>query len=108
MQQRLGIAQSLIAEPELLVYDELSSGLDPLGRHDLRNVLIELKEQKRTIFFSSHELSEVEALCDRVVMIHRGRLVENADLEQLKEATRISSLEDYFIEMVREEQEVSA
>ena len=108
MQQRLGIAQSMVAEPDLLIYDELSSGLDPLGRHDLRNVLHELKEQKRTIFFSSHELTEVEALCDRVVMIHRGRIVQNSDLDRLKKASCTSSLEDYFIEIVREEQGAAA
>jgi ABC-2 type transport system ATP-binding protein len=83
MQQRLGIAQALIADPEALILDELSSGLDPLGRHDLRQVLLELKERKRTIFFSSHELTEVESLCDRVIMIHQGRIVTRADVADL-------------------------
>lgn len=83
MQQRLGIAQAIIAEPEALVFDELSSGLDPVGRHDLREVLLELKEQGRTIFFSSHELSEVETLCDRVIMIHQGRVVTEACVADL-------------------------
>ncbi len=101
MQQRLGIAQSLIADPELLVFDELSSGLDPLGRHDLRNVLLDLKKRGRTIFFSSHELNEVESLCDRIVMIHRGRIVRSADLMELKMASGHGSLEDHFIELVR-------
>ncbi|MEQ8822510.1 MAG: ABC transporter ATP-binding protein [Sumerlaeia bacterium] len=83
MQQRLGIAQSLISEPDALIFDELSSGLDPLGRHDLRQVLLELKQAGRTIFFSSHELSEVESLCDRVVMIHKGRIVTEAPVSEL-------------------------
>jgi ABC-2 type transport system ATP-binding protein len=83
MQQRLGIAQSLIAEPDALIFDELSSGLDPLGRHDLREVLLELKNAGRTIFFSSHELSEVEDLCDRVIMIHKGRIVSRAAVSEL-------------------------
>jgi ABC-2 type transport system ATP-binding protein len=83
MQQRLGIAQAIIAEPEALIFDELSSGLDPVGRHDLRDVLLELKAQKRTIFFSSHELSEVETLCDRVIMIHKGRIVTQATVAEL-------------------------
>ena len=83
MQQRLGIAQAIIAEPELLIFDELSSGLDPVGRHDLRDVLLELKARKRTIFFSSHELSEIETLCDRVVMIHKGRVVTSATVKEL-------------------------
>jgi len=101
MQQRLGIAQALIAEPELLILDELSSGLDPLGRHDLRNVMLELKEQGRTIFFSSHELNEVESLCDRIVMIHKGRIVRSGPLRELQEEAG-GSLEDYFIALVRE------
>jgi ABC-2 type transport system ATP-binding protein len=83
MQQRLGIAQSLIAEPELLIFDELSSGLDPLGRHDLRDVLLDLKQGGRTVFFSSHELTEVETLCDRVLMVHRGRIVKSAAVADL-------------------------
>lgn len=83
MQQRLGIAQAIISEPELLIFDELSSGLDPVGRFDLREVLLDLKRQGRTIFFSSHELSEVETLCDRVIMIHRGRVVTQATVREL-------------------------
>jgi ABC-2 type transport system ATP-binding protein len=83
MQQRLGIAQALLHEPHALVLDELSSGLDPLGRHDLRQVLVELKSQGRTIFFSSHELTEVESLCDRVVIIHRGRIVQQSRVTDL-------------------------
>jgi ABC-2 type transport system ATP-binding protein len=80
MQQRLGIGQALIAEPECLIFDELSSGLDPVGRHDLRRVLLDLKAHGTTIFFSSHELYEVEALCDRVVAIHRGRVLFDLSL----------------------------
>jgi ABC-2 type transport system ATP-binding protein len=83
MQQRLGIAQSIIADPELLVFDELSSGLDPVGRSDLRKVLMRLKERGRTIFFSSHELTEVEDLCDRVLIVHRGRCIEESRTEDL-------------------------
>lgn len=103
MQQRLGIAQSLIAEPELLIYDELSSGLDPLGRHDLREVLLSLKGAGRTILFSSHELTEVEALCDRVIIIHRGKLVRSSSLDELQDDIASGSLESFFIELVRGE-----
>jgi ABC-2 type transport system ATP-binding protein len=83
MQQRLGIAQAIIADPELMIFDELSSGLDPVGRFELRQVLLRLKQQGRTIFFSSHELSEVESLCDRVVMIHQGKIVTQANVSEL-------------------------
>ncbi len=103
MQQRLGIAQALIADPELLVFDELSSGLDPLGRHDLRNILLELKQAGRTVFFSSHELGEVETLCDRVILIHKGRLLRDAPLEALRAECGGRSLEAFFIETVRAE-----
>lgn len=83
MQQRVGIAQAIIADPEVMVFDELSSGLDPVGRFDLREVLLKLKGRGRTIFFSSHELSEVEALCDRVIMIDKGRIVTQASVADL-------------------------
>lgn len=83
MQQRLGIAQAIIAKPEALIFDELSSGLDPLGRHDLREVLLRLKTEGTTIFFSSHELTEVESLCDRVIMINQGSIVARASVAEL-------------------------
>ncbi|HPB31039.1 MAG TPA: ABC transporter ATP-binding protein [Candidatus Sumerlaeota bacterium] len=89
MQQRLGIAQAIIADPEALIFDELSSGLDPLGRHDLRQTLLELKDRGRTIFFSSHELSEVESLCDRVIMIHKGKIVTSATIAELMKPLNI-------------------
>ena len=85
MQQRLGIAQAIIADPDLLIFDELSSGLDPLGRYDLREVLLDLKRRGKTIFFSSHELTEVESLCDRVIMIHQGRKIAESDVADLLE-----------------------
>ncbi len=103
MQQRLGIAQSLIAEPDLLIFDELSSGLDPLGRHDLRDILLGLKAAGRTVFFSSHELGEVESLCDRVIMIHKGRILRDAPLADLLRESGDQSLEAFFIQCVRAE-----
>lgn len=104
MQQRLGIAQSLISEPELLVFDELCSGLDPLGRYDLREVLKELKASGRTLFFSSHELTEVEALCDRVLLIHEGAIIKSAPLDEIQNEVGGASLESYFIDLVRSKQ----
>ncbi|RMH27870.1 MAG: ABC transporter ATP-binding protein [Candidatus Hydrogenedentota bacterium] len=83
MQQRLGIAQAIISDPDLMIFDELSSGLDPVGRYDLRKVLLKLKERGKTIFFSSHELTEVESLCDRVIIIHKGRIVTEATVQEL-------------------------
>jgi ABC-2 type transport system ATP-binding protein len=101
MQQRLGIAQSIIAEPELFVFDELTSGLDPLGRHTLRTLLLDLKAKGRTIFFSSHELVEVETLCDRVLMINRGRILRDAPLADLQAESGDKGLETFFIELIQ-------
>src|SRR5712692_3944690 len=88
MLQRLGIAQALLGEPELLVLDEVTSGLDPVGRRHLRDVFLRRREQGTTIFFSSHELAEVTAMCDRVLLINRGRLVEERDLGELTDSLR--------------------
>jgi ABC-2 type transport system ATP-binding protein len=75
MLQRLGIAQSLINDPEVIFWDEPMSGLDPIGRKDVRLILAELKEQGKTIFFNSHLLPDVNEVCDRVGVLHSGRLV---------------------------------
>lgn len=101
MQQRLGIAQALIAKPKLLVLDEVSAGLDPLGRHDLRELLKQLKEQGCTIFFSSHELTEVESLCHRVLLINQGRLLKQVTQAELQAIGQDQSLESFFISAVR-------
>src|SRR6201994_2914392 len=74
MQQRAGLAQALINNPDLLILDEPTSGLDPLGRMKVREIIQRLKEQGKTVFFSSHELGEVETVCDRVAIVHEGEL----------------------------------
>lgn len=75
MLQRVGIAQALINDPELVVLDEPMSGLDPVGRKEVRDLILRLKESGKTIFFSSHILHDAEMLCDRVAIILKGRLV---------------------------------
>ena len=74
MLQRVGIAQAIIHDPEIVFLDEPMSGLDPVGRHDVRELIQQLKDQGKTIFFSTHILSDAEALCDRVGIIHKGEL----------------------------------
>ncbi len=98
MQQRLGIAQALLGSPDLLVLDEVSSGLDPVGRRHLRHVLNEIKEKGTTIFFSSHELDEVAQLCDRVLLIANGRAVDERVMDSQLRGGIGSALEEYFIE----------
>ena len=74
MVQRVGVAQALINDPEVIFLDEPMSGLDPLGRRDIRTLILELRDQGRTVFFSSHILSDAEALCSRVAVVAGGRL----------------------------------
>jgi ABC-2 type transport system ATP-binding protein len=88
MLQRVGIAQSLLGEPELLILDEVTSGLDPIGRKELRHILKDRQSRGCTLFFSSHELSEVEMLCDRILLIHNGRLIEEREINALKDDLR--------------------
>ena len=83
MLQRVGIAQALINDPEVIFLDEPMSGLDPLGRRDVRELILSLRDQGRTIFFSSHILTDVEALCSRVAIIAAGRLVACGRLADL-------------------------
>ena len=75
MLQRIGIAQAILHDPELLVLDEPMSGLDPLGRKEMRELILRLAGEGRTIFFSSHVIPDVEAICDEVGIIHKGKLV---------------------------------
>jgi ABC-2 type transport system ATP-binding protein len=88
MLQRVGIAQSLLGSPELLILDEVTSGLDPAGRQELRHILHRQRQGGATLFFSSHELAEVDMLCDRILLIDKGRLIEERSLAGLKDELR--------------------
>jgi ABC-2 type transport system ATP-binding protein len=83
MLQRVGIAQALINDPELVILDEPMSGLDPLGRRDVRSLILRLRDRGCTVFFSSHVLSDAEALCSRVAILARGRLVSTGRLADM-------------------------
>jgi ABC-2 type transport system ATP-binding protein len=83
MKQRLGIAQALLHEPEVLFLDEPTDGVDPVGRREIREILVKLKGQGKTIFLNSHLLSEVEMICDRVAFLELGQLVREGDIETL-------------------------
>jgi ABC-2 type transport system ATP-binding protein len=83
MVQRLGLAQALVNDPELVVLDEPMSGLDPLGRHLVRRLILDLKKAGKTIFFSTHILPDAESLCDRVILLRGGRVVEQGRLDAI-------------------------
>jgi ABC-2 type transport system ATP-binding protein len=83
MLQRMGLAQALINEPELVFLDEPMSGLDPLGRRMVRELILELKRAGKTVFFSTHILSDAEALCERVALLRGGRVVRAGRLDEI-------------------------
>jgi ABC-2 type transport system ATP-binding protein len=83
MLQRVGLAQALINDPRLVVLDEPMSGLDPIGRKEIRDLIAELRSEGRTVMFSTHILSDVELLCDRVAIIAQGRLRDSGPLAKL-------------------------
>jgi ABC-2 type transport system ATP-binding protein len=83
MIQRVGIAQALLNDPEVIFLDEPMSGLDPLGRRDVRSLIVELRDQGRTVFFSSHILADAEALCSRVAVVAGGRLAAAGSLTDI-------------------------
>lgn len=86
MQQRIGLAQALVSDPDLLILDEPTSALDPLGRIAVRELLLRTKAAGKTIFLSSHLLSEVEVICDRVAFLNHGRLLRIGKTAELLEA----------------------
>ena len=98
MQQRVGLAQALINNPDLLILDEPTSGLDPLGRMKVREIIQRLKNEGKTVFFSSHELGEVETVCDRVAIIHQGELKTIGRVNDIMEG--YPNLEKAFLNVV--------
>jgi ABC-2 type transport system ATP-binding protein len=98
MQQRVGLAQSLINNPDLLILDEPTSGLDPLGRMKVREIIQRLKNEGKTVFFSSHELGEVETICDRVAIVHQGKLKTVGTVAQVSAGHE--NLEKAFLKIV--------
>ena len=83
MQQKVGLAQALLNDPELLILDEPTSALDPVARAAVRELLLRLRESGKTVFFSSHQLSDVERICDRVAILRAGRIVAEGTLQSL-------------------------
>ncbi len=100
MLQRIGIAQALVNDPDLVLLDEPMSGLDPVGRHQFREIILGLKKQAKTIVFNSHILSDVEDICDRICILLHGKLVAEGSVADLTQGGK--SLEDFFVRVVNE------
>jgi len=100
MKQRAGLAQTLISDPDLVILDEPTGGLDPLGRMEVRNIIARLRERGKTVFFSSHELSEVELVCDRIAILVNGRIAATGAPDKLR--AEHESLEQFFLRTVQD------
>jgi ABC-2 type transport system ATP-binding protein len=97
MMQKLGLAQALLNEPDLIFLDEPTDGVDPIGRKEIRDILLDLKKKGKTIFLNSHLLSEVEMICDRVAILNKGDLVKEGNVEGLTKSENI-----YIIDTVEQ------
>lgn len=99
MQQRIGLAQAIINDPDLLILDEPTSGLDPIGKMKVRQIIQKLKSEGKTVFFSSHELGEVETVSDRVAILHEGELKVEGKVQDL--ITKYNcNLEQVFLKVI--------
>lgn len=104
MLQRLGLAQAMLHDPELYILDEPTDGLDPLARSQVRGYLVELKKRGKTVFLNSHILQEVELVCDRVAILHKGELKKVGDVQELKrQHTHSDAALEVFLELAGEE-----
>ncbi len=100
MMQRLGIAQAILNDPDLLILDEPTANLDPIGRKEVKDLLINIKAHGKTIFISSHILSDIEQLCDRIAILNEGKLVRSGTIEELI-GDNAMTLEDFFYQIVK-------
>ena len=100
MKQKVSIARSIIHNPSIMLFDEPSTGLDVGATRVVHDFIRKCKKENKTILFSSHSMTEVEKLCDRVVIIHKGKLVDQGTIEELKEKYNNDDLEDVFVSLI--------
>ncbi|EKD25897.1 MAG: hypothetical protein ACD_79C01447G0001 [uncultured bacterium] len=103
MRQRLGIAQTIIHNPDLLILDEPFSGLDPIGRFELKQLLKKINGEGATIFFSSHNLTEIRDLCTHIAILHDGLILYNGNVDDLLKDSNCDNLEDAFLKTIHHE-----
>lgn len=104
MKQRIGLALAMIHDPDTLILDEPMSGLDPIGRNLLKNIILDLKAKGKTIFFSTHILNDVETLCDRIGMIHLGRVLYCGGIDDF--LVNGNDLESCFVNRIQQTENI--
>lgn len=97
MKQRLGVAQAIVNNPEYVFLDEPLDGLDPIGRREIKNIILGLKKEKKTVFFNSHILADVEEICDQIGIIDHGRLIYTGSITKFRGK---KSLEEAFVDAI--------
>lgn len=102
-QKRLALAVTILHHPNLVILDEPSAGLDPRGQKDIQNLILQLKEKETAVLFSSHDMSEVTTMADRVIVMNRGELMADGSPEDLLEKYELSSLEELFYHLTEQE-----
>ena len=100
MKQKVSLARSIIHQPDVMLFDEPSTGLDVLSNKLIHDFILKCKKDNKAIVFSSHNMYETEKLCDRIIIIHKGKIVASGTIEQLKKDYQKDSLEDLFIECI--------
>lgn len=107
MMRRLGLAQSLINDPDLLLLDEPTNGMDPIGNNEIKNILVDLKKKGKTILISTHLLANIESICDRIIILYQGELLAEGKVDELLSPYKgeRNSLEKFFLDIVEKRKE---
>lgn len=100
MKQKVAIARSIIHNPKVMLFDEPTMGLDVTASRIVQNFIFKCKEENKAIIFSSHSMQEVEKLCDRVIIINKGKIIENIRIQDLKEKYKNNDLEEVFVSLI--------
>lgn len=105
MKQKVAIARSIVHEPGVMLFDEPTAGLDVTASRIVQDFILKCRQEKKAIVFSSHSMSEVEKLCDRIVIIHKGRILETGTVDDLKSKYNSDDMEDIFMRLVGDKDE---
>lgn len=100
MKQKVSLARSIVHKPRLMLFDEPSTGLDVLSTKLIHDFILKCKKENKAIIFSSHNMYEIEKLCDRLIIIHKGEFIDSGTVEELKSKYNKESLEDVFISLI--------